>query len=182
VRGRSANGLIGHQVGALALEVSYSEADMRNLPSASSLWGFHPALSGPWLGLGPLATFGLGRPGLGRRRRPGMIPLRLCLGQGSEATWLRWHDRRPKCRRLARQPALVAQRIEHLTTDQKVGGSSPSECTTISAGQGHHLRCERVALTLARSLVPHKLSRVLGDTVDLGQCRTALLQVVVTGL
>jgi hypothetical protein len=39
-----------------------------------------------------------------------------------------------------------------------------------------------VALTLARSLVPHKLSRVLGDTVDLGQCRTALLQVVVTGL
>jgi hypothetical protein len=24
-------------------------------------------------------------------------------------------------------PALVAQRIEHLTTDQKVGGSSPSE-------------------------------------------------------
>jgi hypothetical protein len=26
--------------------------------------------------------------------------------------------------------ALVAQRIEHLTTDQKVGGSIPSECTT----------------------------------------------------
>src|SRR5882724_1925613 len=45
-----------------------------------------------------------------------------------------------KCRRLVRcllqavrynlRPALVAQRIEHLTTDQKVGGSSPSECAT----------------------------------------------------
>jgi hypothetical protein len=31
------------------------------------------------------------------------------------------------CRRLSNAPALVAQRIEHLTTDQKVGGSSPSE-------------------------------------------------------
>ena len=31
------------------------------------------------------------------------------------------------CRRLSCAPALVAQRIEHLTTDQKVGGSSPSE-------------------------------------------------------
>ena len=29
-----------------------------------------------------------------------------------------------------RTPALVAQRIEHLTTDQKVGGSSPSERAT----------------------------------------------------
>ena len=27
-------------------------------------------------------------------------------------------------------PAFVAQRIEHLTTDQKVGGSSPSKRTT----------------------------------------------------
>jgi hypothetical protein len=26
-------------------------------------------------------------------------------------------------------PAFVAQRIEHLTTDQKVGGSSPSKRT-----------------------------------------------------
>src|SRR5215472_200748 len=32
-----------------------------------------------------------------------------------------------RCRRLSGHPALVAQRIEHLTTDQKVGGSSPSE-------------------------------------------------------
>src|SRR5258708_18836283 len=32
--------------------------------------------------------------------------------------------------------ALVAQRIEHLTTDQKVGGSSPSERATTAAGQG----------------------------------------------
>ncbi len=29
-------------------------------------------------------------------------------------------------------PAFVAQRIEHLTTDQKVGGSSPSKRTTSS--------------------------------------------------
>src|ERR1700691_5960260 len=28
-------------------------------------------------------------------------------------------------------PALVAQRIEHLTTDQKVGGSSPSERASV---------------------------------------------------
>ncbi len=35
------------------------------------------------------------------------------------------------------QSALVAQRIEHLTTDQKVGGSSPSERATAAAGQGH---------------------------------------------
>ena len=36
-------------------------------------------------------------------------------------------QRSPGCRKLAGHPALVAQRIEHLTTDQKVGGSSPSE-------------------------------------------------------
>src|SRR5215472_6520169 len=30
--------------------------------------------------------------------------------------------------------ALVAQRIEHLTTDQKVGGSSPSERAHVPAG------------------------------------------------
>jgi hypothetical protein len=28
-------------------------------------------------------------------------------------------------------PAFVAQRIEHLTTDQKVGGSSPSKRTNV---------------------------------------------------
>ena len=32
-----------------------------------------------------------------------------------------------KLTRLLVNPALVAQRIEHLTTDQKVGGSSPSK-------------------------------------------------------
>ena len=40
------------------------------------------------------------------------------------------------CRRLSGHQALVAQRIEHLTTDQKVGGSSPSERAALSAGQG----------------------------------------------
>ena len=29
-------------------------------------------------------------------------------------------------------PAFVAQRIEHLTTDQKVGGSSPSKRTNLN--------------------------------------------------
>ena len=37
-----------------------------------------------------------------------------------------------KLLRLLVNPALVAQRIEHLTTDQKVGGSSPSKRTLIS--------------------------------------------------
>jgi hypothetical protein len=32
-------------------------------------------------------------------------------------------------------PAPVAQRIEHLTTDQKVGGSNPSGCATIYPSQ-----------------------------------------------
>jgi hypothetical protein len=38
-----------------------------------------------------------------------------------------------KCydRRYSGIPAFVAQRIEHLTTDQKVGGSSPSKRTTV---------------------------------------------------
>src|SRR4029078_12717555 len=38
--------------------------------------------------------------------------------------------RRAKVLRL--HPALVAQRIEHLTTDQKVGGSNPSERADVS--------------------------------------------------
>ena len=38
----------------------------------------------------------------------------------------------PRC---VRTQALVAQRIEHLTTDQKVGGSSPSERAHETAGQ-----------------------------------------------
>ena len=35
--------------------------------------------------------------------------------------------------RILLKPALVAQRIEHLTTDQKVGGSSPSERAQVRA-------------------------------------------------
>ena len=34
-----------------------------------------------------------------------------------------------------RAPAPVAQRIEHLTTDQKVGGSNPSGCANVSPSQ-----------------------------------------------
>src|SRR5712664_1577522 len=46
------------------------------------------------------------------------------------------------CRALA----LVAQRIEHLTTDQKVGGSSPSERAT-DVFTFHQRLCSRLALT-----------------------------------
>jgi hypothetical protein len=45
-------------------------------------------------------------------------------------------QRYPGCRRLSGHPALVAQRIEHLTTDQKVGGSSPSERAIEATSQG----------------------------------------------
>jgi hypothetical protein len=41
--------------------------------------------------------------------------------------------------RLGEARALVAQRIEHLTTDQKVGGSNPSERANESPGQGPYL-------------------------------------------
>ena len=59
---------------------------------------------------------------LGRvpRRRARLRPPAGCLG------CLRRRVRAGEYTRLP-QPALVAQRIEHLTTDQKVGGSSPSE-------------------------------------------------------
>src|SRR6266567_6171010 len=44
------------------------------------------------------------------------------------------HSERSDCRILLLR-ALVAQRIEHLTTDQKVGGSNPFERATISPAQ-----------------------------------------------
>src|SRR5260221_9744440 len=51
----------------------------------------------------------------------------VCPGRGPRELSLE-ATRRPRwCRRLSGHLALVAQRIEHLTTDQKVGGSSPSE-------------------------------------------------------
>ena len=43
-------------------------------------------------------------------------------------------------------PAFVAQRIEHLTTDQKVGGSSPSKRTEYpdqNNGKGVMIRIEQ---------------------------------------
>src|SRR5215471_12535995 len=57
------------------------------------------------------------------------------------------HRERASCRILLK-PALVAQRIEHLTTDQKVGGSSPSERATYPQVRGHFLWCERWPLRL----------------------------------
>ena len=71
-------------------------------------------------------------------------------------------------------PALVAQRIEHLTTDQKVGGSSPSERAGNGAGRrpaprsgacwGAHLTANLTAkhsepLRTARSEVVRRLLR-----------------------
>jgi hypothetical protein len=66
-----------------------------------------------------------------------------------------WLGGRLECRRLFIAPALVAQRIEHLTTDQKVGGSSPSERAQVSAGQGHLLKCERWPLRVRVPLAAH---------------------------
>src|SRR5690606_10608267 len=43
-------------------------------------------------------------------------------------------------------PALVAQRIEHLTTDQKVGGSNPSERAT--SDQAKHCLAAPIEPTL----------------------------------
>src|SRR6266700_916670 len=51
----------------------------------------------------------------------------LCPHAGAAST----HREYPDCRILLIR-ALVAQRIEHLTTDQKVGGSSPSERAQVS--------------------------------------------------
>src|ERR1700689_516253 len=56
----------------------------------------------------------------------------------ADRAWARRDEqqRSPGCRRLSGHLALVAQRIEHLTTDQKVGGSSPSERATRSSRSG----------------------------------------------
>ena len=63
--------------------------------------------------------------------------------EGTPTTWgFGPRTRRPVARPLnassypytvLQAPALVAQRIEHLTTDQKVGGSSPFERAQLRA-------------------------------------------------
>ncbi len=55
--------------------------------------------------------------------------------------------------------ALVAQRIEHLTTDQKVGGSSPSERAIETAGQSLIRGCERGPESLSLGLSSHNFSQ-----------------------
>src|SRR5258708_15907105 len=60
---------------------------------------------------------------------PGRGPRELSVGVTRRPGW---------CRRLSGHLALVAQRIDHLTTDQKVGGSSPSERAQVS---GHMRGC-----------------------------------------
>src|SRR5215469_9033653 len=71
------------------------------------------------------------------------------------------NGRHARCRRLSGHPALVAQRIEHLTTDQKVGGSSPSERATYPQVRSHllshgtrlkrHAGCSRVEAAVCRN-------------------------------
>src|SRR3954453_3583706 len=61
------------------------------------------------------ACSGRNRPALGSRRPHGLATEPISERAPGRAKVLRLH------------PALVAQRIEHLTTDQKVGGSNPSE-------------------------------------------------------
>ena len=48
--------------------------------------------------------------------------------------------------------APVAQRIEHLTTDQKVGGSNPSGCATITPSQPPFLRSASIRARCRRAL------------------------------
>ena len=58
----------------------------------------------------------------------------------SHAFWFRHPPRRPVKMQVKRSfPALVAQWIEHLTTDQKVGGSSPSERAASVQVRGYFL-------------------------------------------
>ena len=59
--------------------------------------------------------------------------------------------------------ALVAQRIEHLTTDQKVGGSSPSERATEIPGQSHH--------ALSSGVTPSSTGRILAASASRLRCR-----------
>ena len=56
-----------------------------------------------------------------------------------------------KLTRLLVNPALVAQRIEHLTTDQKVGGSSPSKRALLSS-----LEALNLLAFFSNSLLTHK--------------------------
>jgi hypothetical protein len=56
-------------------------------------------------------------------------------------------------------PALVAQRIEHLTTDQKVGGSSPSERATESPGQSPIIQDGQGAESLSWGPTSHNFSQ-----------------------
>src|ERR1039457_6711596 len=76
---------------------------------------------GPWPSRATSAASWAWRPADGRRSSPGLAY------RGREASWPAYT--------IEARPALVAQRIEHLTTDQKVGGSSPSERATVPAGQ-----------------------------------------------
>jgi hypothetical protein len=70
----------------------------------------------------------LGRSGVGRKDAPTWAWSPARLGSSNRAA----PQGPPTCPlkvpyTMRGPPALVAQRIEHLTTDQKVGGSSPSE-------------------------------------------------------
>src|SRR5262249_28785724 len=69
--------------------------------------------------------------------------------------------RSDRWRRLIRsQPALVAQRIEHLTTDQKVGGSNPPQPAPPS-------QCLAVRCDISRLCHSHA-------TLEISHCRQTI--------
>src|SRR5258707_11248781 len=94
---------------------------------------------------------------------PGRGPRELSLGVTRRPGW---------CRRLSGHLALVAQRIEHLTTDQKVGGSSPSERASKLAGQGSIWSCNRPSERSAgpgfATLLSHRLEKRAERVTDDG--------------
>ena len=63
------------------------------------------------------------------------------------------------------------------STDQKVGGSSPSERADVFAGQSLIRRGSQEAESLSRGLTSHNFSQALSDLVNPGQRGLASLQV-----
>ena len=116
-----------------------------------------------------------------------LLPERLELPSEDPPAAVHWMDESIEgCHHWVRQVRLPAgERLERLDSGfwpDCDGGSSPSECATVYAGQGHRLSSWEVALWLVRGQISHNLSQVLGDVMDLGQCLTAPVQVVVGGV
>src|SRR5215469_10686793 len=65
-----------------------------------------------------------------------------------------------------------------VATDQKVGGSSPSERATSSQARVHFIQREKPYQLLPRGRASHNLSQLLNNLVDAGQRLAALFQVI----